>query len=199
VNLTPYPCLLCNSTETSDRLRPGIYSGFSPYGLLTDEQYVALQAQIKYPWLRAALAVAYRFGFGKSELVSLRVSQVDLKHRAIRLLPGHTRNDRGHVVVMTTDFADLIAECVKGKEPGDPLFTWADGTPINDFRRTWRTLARKAGLPGVLFHDMRLFAVRNMLRAGISKHTAGRISGHSSDSIFDRYDIQDEADLREAA
>lgn len=168
-------------------------------GFVNDDQYAALQGQVKYGWLKAALAVAYNYGFRKSELIGLKVSQVDLKHRTIRLLPGYTKNDKGRVIVMTQEVFDLIAECMRDKAPGDALFTWADGTPVNDFRRTWRTLAKKAGLPGVLLHDMRRSAVRNMVRAGISKHTAKRISGHSTDAIFDRYDIGDEADLIDAA
>jgi hypothetical protein len=38
-----------------------------------------------------------------------------------------------------------------------------------------------------------------MLRRGISKHAARRISGHATDAIFDRYDITDETDLADAA
>ena len=38
-------------------------------GFLTDEQYDALQTNCKQPWLRALLAVAYTYGFRKSELV----------------------------------------------------------------------------------------------------------------------------------
>lgn len=168
-------------------------------GFITQEQYLALQSKIKYQWLRALFAVAYTYGFRKSELVSLRVSQVDLKARTIHLLPGTTKNDKGRAVVMTDEVFELIAECVKEKQPGAPLFSWANGEPVNDFRRTWRTLAKKAGMPGVLLHDMRRTAVRNMVRAGISKHVAKRISGHTTDSIFDRYDITDETDLADAA
>jgi hypothetical protein len=38
---------------------------------------------------------------------------------------------------------------------------------------------------------------RNMVRAGISKLTAKRISGHATDSVIDRYDIGDKADLED--
>lgn len=167
-------------------------------GFISRDQYDALQSKIKYGWLRAALAVAYTFGFRKSEVVGLRVSQIDLKARTIHLLPGTTKSDKGRAVVMTTEVFNLISECVKDKKPTDPVFTWADGTPVNDFRRTWRTLAKKSGLPGTLFHDMRRAAIRNMIRRGVSKTVAKRISGHSTDSVFDRYDITDETDLAEA-
>jgi integrase len=168
-------------------------------GFMNDEQYAALQSKAKYGWLRALLAVAYNFGFRKGELLGLRVSQIDLKARTIHLLPGTTKNDKGRAVVMTEDVFGLVAECVKGKKPGDHVFTWANGKPVTDFRRTWRTLAKKVELPDLIFHDLRRSAVRNMVRAGISKHVAKLISGHQTDSIFDRYDITDATDLADAA
>jgi integrase len=167
-------------------------------GFVTDEEYDALQANAKYTWLRGVLAVAYTFGFRRAEVLGLQVSQVDLKARTIRLLPGTTKNDKGRVVVMTDEVFDLIFECVKDKTPSEPVFMWANGRPVTDFRRTWRTLAKKAGMPDLIFHDMRRNAVRNMVRGGVSKNVAKQISGHSTDSVFDRYDIRDEADLVEA-
>lgn len=41
--------------------------------------------------------------------------------------------------------------------------------------------------------------MRRMVRRGVSKHVAKRISGHKTDSVFDRYDIVDEPDLVGAA
>jgi integrase len=168
-------------------------------GFLTDEEYATLQAKCKYGWLRTLLAVAYNFGFRKGELLGLRVSQIDLKARTIHLLPGTTKNDKGRAVVMTEEVFKLMLTCIKDKKPGEPVFTWANGKPVTDFRRTWRTLAKNAGQPSLFLHDLRRTAVRNMVRAGISKHVAKRISGHTTDSIFDRYDITDETDLTEAA
>jgi integrase len=97
-------------------------------GFVNDEQYAALQAKAKYVWLRAVLAVAYNFGLRKGELLGLRVSQIDIKARTIHLLPGTTKNDKGRAVVMTEDVYKLVAECVKGKKPGDRVFTSADGS-----------------------------------------------------------------------
>jgi len=167
-------------------------------GWVDDAQYEALQDHAKDVWMRGFLAVAFNFGFRKSELLGLKVRQVDLKHRTIQLLPGTTKNDKGRTIRMTEDVYQRLAPCAKDKQPDDALFTWDDGSPVRDFRVAWSKMCKAAKVP-ILLHDFRRSAIRNMIRAGVSEKTAMRISGHVTRAVFDRYDIGSDADLVEAA
>lgn len=87
----------------------------------------------------------------------------------------------------------------KGKQPDDYLLTPENGEPVRDLRGTWDALAKAAGLPGLLLHDLRRSGVRNMVRRGIAGRVAMPISGHKTLSVFDRYNIISEAELADAA
>ena len=53
--------------------------------------------------------------------------------------------------------------------------------------------------PGRIPHDMRRSAVCNLVRAGVPKSVAMQLTGHKTPSVFERYNISDAGDLRDAA
>ncbi|MEE8131371.1 MAG: tyrosine-type recombinase/integrase, partial [Vicinamibacterales bacterium] len=120
--------------------------------------------------------------------------------------PGTTKNDDGRVFPMTDKLRHLLEEQWQvtralATSTGRicPWVFHRDGKPIRSFAKTWQTACRKAGCPGRIPHDFRRTAVRNLVRAGVPERVAMQLTGHKTRSVFERYNIVSDGDLRTAA
>ena len=128
----------------------------------------------------------------------MRVKQVDLLARTIRLEPGTTKNRDSREVTMTRRVHELLKLCVFGKQPEDFVFTRSNGQPVRDFRGIWAKACEAAGVAGLLFHDLRRTAARNLRRAGVAEGVIMKIGGWRTRSVFERYAIVSQSDIAEA-
>jgi len=163
------------------------------------------------PVYRPVLTFAYYTGCRRGEILSLLWNQVDLEEGIVRLDPGTTKNDEPRVVPMTAELRSVLAEQKRLRDRDYPACQYVffeDGKRISNFRGNWEPACFEAGLwtgdqktgkPTRLFHDLRRTGVRNLIRAGVPERVAMAISGHKTRSVFDRYNIVSESDLREAA
>jgi integrase len=78
------------------------------------------------------------------------------------------------------------------------IFHRGDGKPLGDFRKAWAKACSAAGVPALLFHDLRRSGVRNMVRAGVDRDVARKITGHKTESMFSRCNVTDTRDQVEA-
>ncbi|MGP0021304.1 MAG: tyrosine-type recombinase/integrase [Candidatus Sulfotelmatobacter sp.] len=58
---------------------------------------------------------------------------------------------------------------------------------VKSWRTAWRTLTKKAGLPGFRFHDLRHCAITQLAENGTSDSTIMAIAGHVSRRMLERY------------
>jgi integrase len=137
---------------------------------------------------------------------NLTSAQVDVSAGTVRLEPGTTKNRKPRTIVLTRDLLELVKkqiasiEALKANDTICPfVFHESDGTQIKNVRKSWEAAREAAGYPNALLHDFRRSAARNLGRAGLSRSTAMQITGHLTESIFNRYDIKDETVMREAA
>jgi integrase len=167
-------------------------------GFLEPADFAALRAHLP-AWLADAATFAYLTGWRKREVATLTWADVDLRTGVIRLRAAHSKNKRPRVVMLRRELRDLLAARAAARRLDCPQVFHRDGQPLGDFRKVWASTCRAAGVAGLLFHDLRRSAVRNMVRAGTPERVAMAVSGHRTRAVFDRYNIVSEDDLVAAA
>jgi integrase len=180
-------------------------------GFFEREAYLAVRKHLPAD-VQVAVAIAYAFGWRmQSEVLTLERRQCDLDARTLRLDPGRTKNDEGRLVYLPLDLkAQLAAHVERIREVERKrgqilpwLFPhlrgpWA-GRRRRDFRKVWAEACRRAGVPGMLRHDFRRTAVRNLVNAGVAERVAMTVTGHKTRAVFDRYHIVSPGDLQDVA
>ena len=175
-----------------------VRKGFFEHG-----DFLALQGNLP-DFLKPFTLFAYKTGWRFSEITNLKWNQVDLAQRTVRLESGETKNDEGRIVYLDDELHDILSglwEARKSREKISPhVFLNESGQDrIKDIRGAWKSAYDKSEIGKRLFHDFRRTAVRNMIRAGIPERVAMLISGHKTRSVFDRYNIVSDTDLKLAA
>ena len=158
-------------------------------------------------WLRTFLELGYTYGWRRSELLGLRVKNVDLLGRKVRLDVGSTKNKEGREVALTARAFELLAACCAGKKENDRVFTRGPkNAPVVDMRDAWYALCVRAELGrwegegkskkyvGLTPHDLRRSAAKNARRKGIPESVIMKLGGWKTAAMFRRYAIVSEAD-----
>ena len=149
--------------------------------------------------IRGVVTFGYCTGCRRGEILGLTWERVDLKERIVRFEAGDTKNSEARTIYLDDELLKLLKiQNLRREKDCDYVFHRA-GKKIRDFRATWKRACKEAGVDGKLFHDLRRTGVRDMIRAGIPQVVAMRISGHLTPSVFDRYNIVNEKDLKDAA
>jgi integrase len=172
-------------------------------GFFEHAEFLALRDELP-EYLKGFATFGYKVGWRVSEIAGLTWNQVDLKQGIVRLEVGETKNNEGRTVYLDDELKGIIqSQWDKRKEMNKLapfVFPNIEGTgQIKDFRGSWDKACEDAGIGSKLFHDFRRTAVRNMVRSGVPERVAMMISGHKTRSVFDRYNIVNDADLKLAA
>src|SRR5262249_34034546 len=175
-------------------------------GFVTREQFDTFRKRLPEQ-LRVSMTVAYTFGWRKREVLDLKKHQYNSQDGTLRLDPGTTKNGEGRVVKVTPELRALldtqvarVRELERRLERVIPwLFPHLEGAlagqRVSDPRKAWESACKVAGLPGLLIHDLRRSAVRNMEQASVPRSVAMKLAGHKTENVYRRYANVSEADL----
>ncbi len=198
-----------------------------PYFEMTDEQCNARKGFIEAEGYRAILAeltasirpffiCAYHVGTRKGELLKITWDAVDLDEGLITIDASIAKNNTSRYLPINGDMEKALREQKQLRDREFPhttsVFFWhredvkighggsrsAPGAPVRDFRASWNSAVERAGYPGLLVHDMRRSATRNMRKAGIDQSMRMKINGHKTPSMEIRYNIADVGDVKDA-
>jgi len=172
-------------------------------GFLEADQLRAVVAKLPAE-LNPVIEAAYLTGWRvRSELLTRRWFHVDFTGGWLRLEPGETKNQEGRQFPLIPPLralleaqrarADALAHATGQITPW--VFFRESGEPIKDLYGAWRSACRKVGVPGIVPHDLRRSAVRNLERSGVPRSVAMQMVGHKTEAIYRRYAIVAEADL----
>lgn len=154
--------------------------------------------------LHPLVTLLYYCGTRLGEALEIEWSQVDLSKRILRLEAEQTKGDDARNVPLPGVLVNMLEEITpkKGK-----VFSSINLT------KEWRKACAAAGLGeiievpgkpydpqyrGLIIHDLRRSAVRNLVNAGVPERVAMKISGHKTRSVFDRYHIVSTDDVSSA-
>jgi integrase len=120
----------------------------------------------------------------------------------VRLEAHTTKNDDARPIYLPQLLLDVLEqqwqEHLEGY-PECPYVFHRSGQRIVNYYPAWHAAYREAGIVGKIPHDFRRTAVRNLVRAGVPERVAMQITGHKTRSVFERYNIVSDGDLKEAA
>ena len=155
-------------------------------GFLAREKFDELLWHIPAP-TKPLIVFLYYCGVRVGEALQITWEQVDLDRAVIRLEEDQTKNSDPRTVPLP----DVLLEMLDRQE--EKSGTVFDGTNL---RKVWQTACAAAKLgtltevegkadprySGLLLHDLRRSAIRNLVRAGVKERVAMSISGHKTHS-----------------
>ena len=157
-------------------------------------------------YLRPLLVTEYWTGLRANELLKLEWRHVDLESGRIELDRQMTKNKAFKTLYLHKDALRALTDWRKNTEDlmaaTHTIVTHVfhrNGKPIKSYRTAWDNARRRLGLQGKVFHDFRRTLTRHLRDAGVDDVTSMKITGHKTRSVFDRYNIRDERDVKNAA
>ncbi len=127
---------------------------------------------IDNPHLKAIILLAIDSGMRRGEILKLRWEDFDFENNIIRILGTHTKTERERIAPLSQRAKDELKR-IREFTPGEKPF------PFADFKRSFATAKRLAGIEDLHFHDLRRTAITRWLQQGTSLAFAGKFAGHS--------------------
>jgi len=174
-------------------------------GFFDDAKIAAVTAHLP-KYLVAPFLFGYYTGWRREEVFSLEWFNIDFEADEIRLYDSKNDLHRVFPMKVVAPLRPLLESLDEQRK------VWQESGHVApcvfaryvkktntvrrmvDFRKALETACNAAGCPGMIFHDLRRSAARNLEMAGWPRSMVMAWMGHETDSMFLHYRIQSAAD-----
>lgn len=148
-------------------------------------------------YLRSLVLVALNTGLRRGELFGLRWT--DIKGGVLHVAAATSKMRKSRHVPLNAHALAALAEW--RRERGNVIkldgLVWTSmhaskknpegGGRFNNFKRSWKTLLKRAKIAGFTFHDCRHDFASRLVQAGTDLYVVQRLLGHGSGELTQRY------------
>jgi integrase len=169
-------------------------------GFLTPTQFTKLRNAMP-EHLRPLVTFLYFTGCRVGAALAITWSQIEYEKGRfqLRIEGNQTKNEEPILLPLPLELNEVLKKLPRTGKVFD----------ATNLRKSFQASCVKVGLgvetgpkvwqyKGLLLHDFRRSGVRNLIRSGVPRRIAMKISGHLTESTFERYNIVDSTDLHEA-
>ncbi len=140
------------------------------------------------PHLKAIILLAIDAGMRRGEMLKLRWQDIDFDANLIRVLGTNRKTERERLAPLTERVKSelyRVREFTSGEMP----------FPFADFKRSWATAKKIAGIEDLHFHDLRRTAITRWILQGQPIALAGKIAGHTNIETTMKHYTSADADI----
>ena len=150
---------------------------------LSDDDIQKLIAGATNKLTRDLITFLIYTGCRKGEALNLKWDDVDLKNDVIAVKGTKTKYDR--YIPISKPLKELLSRIEK---KDDCLYIFNDnGRKLGNFRKSFMTACRNAGLKDLRIHDLRHVFASKMVMNGTSLYITGELLGHRTTQMTKRY------------
>jgi hypothetical protein len=147
---------------------------------------------------KAALPRLGSTGMRKGEILNLRWSQLDLKAGTIRLGAEDTKTKKARTIYLTARALEVLRKLPRQPRSDQVFVNPSTGKGWVNMNGPFEQARKAIGRPDLWFHDLRRSFVTNARRRGVPESVVMKMSGHRTRSVFDRYNVIEDEDVKAA-
>ena len=140
--------------------------------------------------IKGFVLIAYYIPMIQEEIINLTWEEIDFNHGFIRLGANRTKNETVRSIPMHPKVIDYFQSLARPLKGG---FVFSKRS-FN--RRAYYKAVEISSLGDFTFHDLRHCAINNLRLAGNDHFAIKKISGHKTDSAFQRYNLVTEEEMK---